>query len=336
MARRLTFGLGRNDRTQAIIDGSVALPGCEAVFDSSPHEELFRVALDEQRNDVTELSLANYALLHAAGGCGYLALPVFISRMFRHAAIYVRTDRGIDAPGDLNGKTLGLREFSNTATVTARGMLSDDYGVDHQSILWRYGRINRGEKAPIVRRIPSNASAQPIGTDDNLSDLLAGGELDGIIAYDPPQCFLDGHAKVRRLFADHGRVERNYFSRTSIFPVMHLLVIRESLAADATLCTQICDAFEAAKQHALRELHSTRALPVMLPWLDEALAQTEATLGADYWPYGVDPNRTALSATMRWLHEQRLIDAPLDPDRLFVPSTLSWQPQSAAAHQTAH
>ncbi|MDH7798827.1 MULTISPECIES: hypothetical protein [unclassified Beijerinckia] len=336
MARQLTFGLGRNDRTQAIIDGSIALADCEVIIDRSPHEELFRLALDEQRHDVTELSLANYTMLRSAKGCGYVALPVFTSRMFRHAAIYVRDDRGVQVPGDLNGKTLGLREFSNTATVTAKGLLSDDYGVKQESIVWRVGRVNRGEQAPILRRIPADVSARPIGPDENLSDLLALGELDGVVAYDPPACFLEGRPHVRRLFPDHARAERDYFSRTRIFPIMHLIVIRRSLADDGALCAQICDAFEVAKRLAFEDLCNPRALPIMLPWLEQAIAQAQEILGADYWPYGVDVNRAALSATTRWLWEQKLIDAPIEPDRLFAPSILNWRPQHAAVVATTN
>ena len=331
MARQLRVGLGRSDRTSAIIEGRIGFRSVDAAFECPPHEELFRLAFDLEEYDLAELSLANFIVTSASGRCGYAALPIFTSRMFRHSTIYVRTDRGIEEPGDLAGKTVGVREFSNTATVTAKGLLSDMYDVRHEGIRWRYGRVNPGEERPVVRRIPSRVEAAPIGAEECLSDLLAAGVLDAVIAYTPPLCFRSGHEHVARLFVDYRAHEMSYFAHSGIFPIMHLLGIRKPLADDAALCLDICDTFERAKRDALTALERLDALPVMLPWIGAVVEDVKRLMGPDYWPYGLRRNHAALSAMLRWLAEQDLVDAAPPLAALFAAPARAWEP--SAEHQ---
>lgn len=328
----LSVALGRYDRTQALLDGRVQPVGLSISVSSPPFEELFARAFDRQEFDVAELSLSNFLAQTASGKCGYLALPIFPSRMFRHSAIYIRNDRGIRSAKDLIGCTIGVREYSNTATLTARGILSDEYGVDAHAVHWRYGIVNPGEPPPILRRLPASVDVEPIPPTFNLSDMLTAGVLDAVISYKPPACFLENHPSVERLFPDHPDAEEAYFRRTGIFPIMHLIGIRKDVPGSAG--PALCAAFEEAKKRALKELGGYDALAVSLPWAPAEYARTKVIFGGDPFPSGFKANRHAIETAMRWSFEQGLLERKLEISEIFSPASLDWEPLPAA-HSTS-
>jgi 4,5-dihydroxyphthalate decarboxylase len=318
----LRVAFGRYDRTQALLDGSVSIEGNNAIFETPPFETLFERAFDEQAYDVAELSFSNFLYLTSIGQCPYVGLPLFPSRMFRHSAIFIRTDRGIDKPASLAGKTIGVREYSMTAALCARGVLSDEYGVSASSVRWRYGRAEADDRPPVVRMSPRGVETQSIPADKNLSDMLASGEIDALVAYKPPSCFLQGAPNVARLFSDHEAAERTYYSKTRNFPIMHLIGIRRALAGDTGLVVAICDAFEKARRHALYALSSYQALTVSHPWAPVEAARLREFFGGDFWPYGISANRSAIDATARWSFDQGLANRQLTVEEMFAPTAL--------------
>lgn len=323
---RLRAGIGRYDRTEPLLDGRVSVAGAEVAFESPPLEELFARAFDGGEFDIAELSFSNYLYLTSEGRCDFVALPIFPSKMFRHSAIYVRTDRGIRGPRDLAGRLVGVREFSMTAGLVARGVLEDEYGVTASSIRWRYGRTETSDSLPIVRVQPRGVEVESIGPAQNLSDLLRDGEIDALVAYKPPSCF-GTPAPVRRLFPDHVAVERDYYARTGIFPIMHLVGIKRDLAARRPeLCRAVCDAFEAAKRAALDALEGYGSLTVSLPWAAAHLADVRQLMGRDSWAYGIEPNRAAIAAVARYSASQGLASQVLGIEQLFAPAALDWTP----------
>ena len=325
--RRLKIGIGRYDRTQALLDGRVTIKGYDAVIESAPLEELFSKAFDHGEYEVAELSFSNYLYLTCEGQCRYAGLPIFPSRMFRHSAIFIRTDRGIQTPRDLAGKVVGVREFSMTAALVARGVLEDEYAVSASSIRWRYGPGDAYDSKPIIRTRPRGVEIAPIEEGQSLSDLLRDGKLDALVAYKPPKCFTEGAPNIARLFFDHEAVERDYFARTGIFPIMHLVGIRRDLADDSALCLAVCDAFQRAKQQALEALSMYQALPVALPWAPADVRRVQALMGPDYWPYGVRANRPAIEAVARYSFSQGLASRVLGVEELFARPVLSWVPE---------
>jgi len=321
----LRIGIGRYDRTQALIDGRVAVTGYSTQVDSPPLETLFATAFDTDQYDVAELSFSNFLYLTATGGCRYVGLPIFPSRMFRHSAIFVRADRGIRTPRDLIGRTVGVREFSMTAALVARGILQDEYGVHSRDIDWRCGPADAMDARPVIRVLPSGVRVQMIDEGQNLSDLLAAGELDAMVAYKPPKAFLEGVPGVVRLFPEPAWVEQDYFARTGIFPIMHLVGIRRELAEDAALCLAVCEAFSCARDEAIEAIGAYQALSVSLPWAATSLDSVRARMGRDFWPYGIEPNRPAIEALCRYTVEQGLAPKTLRPEDLFAAATLAWQ-----------
>lgn len=324
---RLKIGIGRYDRTQALLDGRVTLKGYDAAVESPPLEELFAKAFDRAEYDVAELSFSNYLYLTSEGECRYVGLPIFPSRMFRHSAVFIRTDRGIRTPRDLAGKVIGVREFSMTAALVARGVLEDEYGVAASSIRWRYGPSDAYDSKPIIRMRPRGIDIASIDEGQNLSDLLRDGKIDPVVAYKPPKCLNEGALNIGRLFPDHEAAERDYFARTGIFPIMHLVGIRRDLAEDSALCLAVCDALQCAKREAVEALGMYQSLSITLPWAPADVRRVQALMGSDYWPYGVAANRAAIEAIARYSFSQGLASRVLRTEELFARPVMSRVPE---------
>lgn len=318
---RLTVGCGAYDRTWPLAAGMVVPEGCELAWTALPPEQVFLRGMLGGEFDVTEMSMSTYLLLRSRGECLYTAIPAFVSRKFRHGAIYVRSDAGIERPEDLAGRRVGVPEYQLTANVWVRGMLADEYGVGAERIHWIIGGIDepgRAEKVPVT--LPERIRSTRLGPDETLWEKLVAGDVDAIVAPRAPKAFAAGDPRIRRLFRDVPAAERAYFAKTGLFPLMHVIGIRNELvAAHPRLAGALMAAFEAAKARAADELHQFAYDTVMLPWQEVHLRETEALMGRDYWPYGVAANRPAIEALCRYSFEQGIVSAPLDPETLFAP-----------------
>jgi len=217
---RISLACCDYDRTRALFDGRVPVDGCEVIATAVEPEEAFHRAFKHHEFDVSELSLSSHTLQVSRGENAYVAIPAFVSRLFRHSGIYVRADRGIERPQDLKGKTLGLPEYQITANVWIRGLLQDEYGVNVRDVRWRSGGIeDAGSEERTPLKLPADIDLKPIAKDKTLSGMLEAGELDGMIGARAPSCFLRGAPNVARLFPDFRAVEQDYFRRTRIFPM---------------------------------------------------------------------------------------------------------------------
>ncbi len=312
----LTLACTRSDRTQPILDGRIAIEGQEIVATAGEPEELFRIAMREARYDITELSMASHILSVARGDSQYIGVPVFPSRAFRHSAIYIRTDRGIEGPKDLAGKTIGVPEYQQTAAMWVRGIMRTYYGVSMSSVAWR----SAGERTPLT--LPAEIDMQVIPEGETLEAMLAEGRIDAFIGPRPPACFLDGSAPVARLFPDSRAEEEAYCRATGFFPIMHCIAIRRSLVEDRPgLAMAVHRAFTAAKDQAVADLSLGNVLRVSLPWIvAEAAAQT-AMLGGDPWPYGFTRNRAELDSMCRYAHADGLTAQAVAVEELFDKTT---------------
>src|SRR5258708_8591647 len=139
MALKLSLSVCDYDRTRAIFDGRAPIEGCDVTAINLEPEESFHRASKFNEFEVTEVSMSSYTMTTARGDAHYIAIPAFVSRLFRHSSLYIRTDRGITEPKDLKGKTIGLPEYQMTANVWVRGILQDEYGVKPADIKWRRG-----------------------------------------------------------------------------------------------------------------------------------------------------------------------------------------------------
>ena len=321
----ITIATGDYDRTRALREGRVQVQGCNVNHLALGPEELFFRALRGNEFDVCELSLSSYMMgLSRSNDTPYVALPVFMSRTFRHSAIYVRSDRGIRTPADLKGRRVGVPEYQITAAVWVRGLLDDEFGVGPSDFDWFQGGLEQpGRVEKVALALPGNIRVCGIPPHETLDTMLRKGELDAVIAMRPPQCFLEGHPQVRRLFPDYQADEARYFERTGIFPIMHVVAVRRHLVErHPWLASSLYSAFLEAKTEAMRELENIAALPVTFPWLGPFLERTKQVMGADFWPYGVEANRQTLEAVVRYAHRHGTTARELRVEELFVESTL--------------
>ena len=315
----ITIASGDYDRTRPIRDGLVAVDGCDITYLNMQPPELFLRAARDAEFDVTEFSISTYMLQTQRGETQYTAIPVFLSRSFRQSNLYIRTDRGIEEPRDLKGKLVGVPEYQLTAAVWLRGLLKDEYGLDAWDLRWRTGGVEqpgRQERTPIS--LPSEYDYAPIGGDKTLAGALADGEIDALISPPDPSCFRGGAPHVARMWPDYRDAEKQYFQRTGVFPVMHLVAVRKSLVEKHPwLPAALYKAFSEAKDLALENLHYRTVSVVTLPWVVAEIEATEQFLGKDFWPYGIEPNRDVIEKLIRYSHQQHLTEPGMTPQDLF-------------------
>jgi 4,5-dihydroxyphthalate decarboxylase len=320
---RLTLGCWNYDRTRALADGRVAPDGIDLVYLDMPVEETFFRMLRYREFEVAEMSLSSYAVSLFREERPFIAIPVFPSRMFRHASIFVNAGAGIDAPRDLIGKRVGCPEYQMTAPVWIRGILSEHYGVPVESITHLTGgeeEPNRSEK--IKLSLPEKIRVQPIGPGKTLSAMLLEGEIDALVTARAPSTYYSGGGRVRRLFPKFREVERDYFRTTGIFPIMHTVVIRrEVYEANRWVAQSLFKAFGEAKRLTYLDLAETNVQKAMLPWAHADFEEARRDMGEDYWPYGLEPNRQVLATFLRYHFEQGLSKRLLTPEGLFAPET---------------
>ena len=318
----LSIAFGDYDRTRPIHDGRVKIDGVTPITQLLSPEEMFFRAFRHQAFDISELSFSSYCVKRAQGDSPYVAIPVFLSRAFRHSSIYIRTDKGIDSPKDLKGRRIGIAEWQLTANVWARGIL-EDYGVKPSDIKWvRGGMHTPGRPEKIAVTLPDDIDMTPAPDGATLDQLLRDGEIDGFIGPRTLNCFDQGHPHVGRLFANGIEAASEHFARTRIFPIMHVLGIRQTIADQHPwLPGALLKAFSQAKAMAQLALSDTSATKVTMPFVEDNLNRAQALMGQDPWTYGVVGNAHVLEKFLGYHHAQGLSPRHVSVDELFHPST---------------
>lgn len=319
---KMTFACGPYDRTIPLLTREIVPEGIDLdyVLCDSPRMIFDRMA-GAEAFDAAEFSSSEFISRLAAGKNPFVAIPAFPSRLFRHANIFINTTKGIREPKDLEGRRIGVPLLTQTAAIFIRGLLAHEYGVDTDTVHWVQGAMNDAgaHGAPTVMPMLKSVELEVNHSGRSLSDLLAAGEIDALIGASSPLT-LGKHPDVARLFPDFRTREQEYFRRTGIFPVMHLVAIRKELhAAHPQAAPALYDALQRARALALRRMRYTGALAYMLPWLPADLDEINDVMGGDPWPYGVEPNRPTLEALVTYLHEQGLTDRRVAIEEIFVP-----------------
>ncbi|HTW89068.1 MAG TPA: ABC transporter substrate-binding protein [Candidatus Binataceae bacterium] len=322
----LTFACGLYDRMLPLYTGEVRPTGIDLKFLAieSPREIFDRMAR-KLEFDACEMSSSELISRTGAGQCPFVALPVFPSRVFRHGFICINREKGIKTPKDLEGKRVGVPLYTMTAAIWIRGHLQHEYGVDLSKIHWVQGATNMpgAHGSPTVLPLLKPVSIENNNSDQSLSQLLETGAIDAIAGAELPAS-LGTSPKVARLFPDFREVEKDFYRRTQIFPIMHLVVIRRELyEQQPSIAASLYDAFCRSRDSALARMRYLGALRYMLPWLPADLDEIDATFGGDPWPYGIEPNRPTLEALVTYMVEQSLISRPIPIEELFVPLPVS-------------
>ncbi|MFQ5851532.1 MAG: ABC transporter substrate-binding protein [Candidatus Binatia bacterium] len=318
----LTMACGPYDRTEAIRNGIIKPEGIDLTYlaiESPP--VLVDRAVKNKEFDIAEMFLVLYMSLRSQGRFPFVAIPVFPSRVFRHGFIFVNTNSGIKAPKDLEGKHVGVPEFRQTAAVWVKGILQHDYRVDLTTIHWCEGGLNAARQPDMLDLRPEGPFCLEFAPEGrSLDDMLEKGELDAVLSAERPRCF-GSSPQVQRLFPNYREVEREYYRKTGIFPIMHTMVLKESLYQEHPWVAQsIYQAMVEAKDWVLDRIRGTGGfLRFMLPWLWDDLKQVDELFGGDAWPYGLEPNRYTLEVLMEYMVEQGLMARQVRLEELFVP-----------------
>jgi 4,5-dihydroxyphthalate decarboxylase len=286
-------------------------------------ESFFRM-LKHQEFDASEMSLSWYTRTVFSDPSPFIAIPVFPSRMFRHSCVYVNVHSGIKEPQDLVGKRVGCPEYQMTAAVWLKGIFADHYAVPVESVSYFTGGLKDPGRTEVPMNLPEAIHVEPIPADRTLSDMIETGEIDALYTAEMPHSFELHSPKVRRLFDDYQTEERAYYEKTSIFPIMHTVVIRREIyERHRWIAQSLTKAFTASQRVAYRELNETAALKHMLPWLIAHVEESRRVFGSDdFWPYGIARNRDNLNTFLRYSFEQGLSPRQLEAADLFAPETL--------------
>ncbi len=319
----LSFACAPYDRTRALRDGRVSVRGIDLnTMDVGP-VELFWRQLRHLEFEVSEMSLSAHIMATANGTSPFVGLPVFTSRVFRRAYVFLHAGSGIERPEDLVGKTVGVPEYHMTAALFIRGFLSDDHGVGADQVEWvQGGQEVAGRLERVELDLPAAISLRH-EPDRSLDEMLVEGSIDALVTASPPPSWLAGNPAVTRLFDSPREVELEAFRRTGIFPIMHMITVRRDVVerfpwVPGNLVTALTE----ARDVAYREARDHGASYNILPFYQLEHEQTVREFGEDYWPYGVEANRPTLQAAVRYSHEQGLAQRLCDIDELFTPALL--------------
>jgi len=322
MTLPLTMAMSGYDHIRDLATGTIRVEGAEITALTLPLEEIFYRFLRYREWHVSELSLAKYVALRAAGDDSLQAIPVFPSRMCRHSSIFVRPD-GPREPAELAGARIGLPEWAQTAAVYTRSLLVHEWGIPLRDVHWVQAGVNQaGRREKVELHLPEGVTLTQ-EPERSLDEMLLAGDLDAVFSAHPPASFERGDPRITRLFPDYEPVEREYVARTGSFPIMHVVVIRaDGLERDPWVAGNLLTAFTAAKDASLARLAEMTASRVPLPWIPGRVAEARALLGADPWPYGVEANRVTLDAFTRYAYEQGVAARRMAPEELFAPQVL--------------
>ncbi|QGZ65551.1 substrate-binding domain-containing protein [Paraburkholderia acidisoli] len=315
------------DRVQPLIDGTVEIKNVSASFHTARIvTEIFKGMIAERQYDVAELGMTYLLRTIDQPNAEFVGIPVFLNRAFRHSAIYINKSKGIERPQDLAGKRIGeLALYGHDSGIMSKGVLADEFGVQPASAQWLVGAIDFPMEPVdfVTHPHPANVQVEWASKEADLGTMLEEGELDALISADIPKCVLEGSPKVGRLFPNYVELEQAYFARTRVFPIMHTVAVRRTLAEERPdIVKAVYDAFCEAKASTMKNLAmgmTFNNMSLMVPWLTHRLEENRNTLGNDWWPYGIAGNRVALETILRYHYEQGITSRQLSVDEVFVP-----------------
>ncbi len=328
---KLTLACWDYDRTRALFDGRVRIDGVDLEMWSTHNVgEIMERMVRHQQFDVSELGITYYLRSLELADPPFVAIPIFPNRFFRHSCIFINATSGIQSPGDLIGRRVGeLQRYGHDAGIWAKGALSDDFGVKASGMIHYVGGIERSSPGPDWAPLdpPPDVTIHRLPPEQGLDGMLERGEIDALFSAHVPPSARRSPDRVRRLFPDFEDVERDYYRRTGIFPIMHAVVIRREIyEKNRWIARAVMQAFEEAKALAMKGYNAADVFfnaPSMIPWLASLREQNRALMGDNFWPYGVEANRKTLETCLRYHREQGLLKRSFKVDELFVPEALA-------------
>jgi len=311
----LTLAINPYDHVRDLLSGEVRATGIDLVPLELPIEEIFYRFTKFREWQASEMSFGKVISLMSEEKPEIICVPVFLSRVFRHSAIYLPENSPIRKPKDLEGKRVGIPEWAQTAGIYVRGMLAHEYGVDLAKVQWFQAGVREPGRVEKVQLNLSKGTTITARPDRSLVDMLAKGDLDAVMsAREVPGV---------RLFRDYRAAEAEYWKKTRIFPIMHVLALRRDVyERNRWLAMNLFQAFLEAKRRSMARVSEFGLSHLPLPWIPDHVRQWRDIAGEDFWPYGVEPNRPTLEAFLQYGYEQGVCKKPLKVEDLFAPETL--------------
>jgi 4,5-dihydroxyphthalate decarboxylase len=314
MTIQLSLALNNYDHVRDVLSGTVRPEGIDLLPLELPIEEIFYRFTKFREWDVSEMSFGKVVSLMSEERPDIVALPVFVSRVFRHSAIYLREGAGIKKPMDLEGKRVGLPEWAQTAGIYVRGMLAHEYDVDLAKIQWFQAGVREpGRVEKVELRLPPGVNIKR-AADKTLVGMLEAGELDAVMSA--------REISAPRLFPDYRVLEAEYWKKTRIFPIMHVLVMkRDVYERDRWIAMNLFKAFDEARRRSMARVRELGLSHLPVAWMSDHTKQWIALAGDDFWPYGIEPNRPTLEAFFQYAYEQGVAKKRLRMEDVFAPET---------------
>ncbi|EXJ70635.1 uncharacterized protein A1O5_06706 [Cladophialophora psammophila CBS 110553] len=325
MVLPLTLACWDYDRVKALEDGRVRPEGIALTFLNYRVEETFFRQLRFQEFDVSELSLSSYVLTLNQDNPPFIALPIFPSRFFRHQSMYINTNAGIKKPADLKGKRIGIPEYQMTAAVWQRGIMAEEFGVPITEVHFVTGAIEPSvneRKSKVPHSLPPGVKVESIKPGQNLSQMLEDGEIDAIFSASKPSS-VDRCSHCTYLFEDFKTAEADYYKRTKIFPIMHVIAIKRAIYdANPWIARTLQKAFAKSLDMAKEALEERSALRYMLPFLEDHMRETKRIMGEEGWRDGFHENKHVIEKFLQYSYDQGLAAGLYKAEDLFAPNTL--------------
>jgi 4,5-dihydroxyphthalate decarboxylase len=298
--------------------GVVKAQGISHTWSTLSHHEIFARFTANREWDVSELSFAKFSAQITRDEPDIVGLPVICSRLFRFGSFYVNRNSGIRTVDDLRGKKVGSPEWAHSAAVYMRGWLHNDMGVKLEEIEWYQAGANApGRVEKVELNLPDGVRLTRV-TDRSLSDLLAAGDIDCAIIARPPTCFLEGHPDVVRLFPDFPDMEREYYGRTGIWPIMHIIALRRWVIEEHPWAARnLYNAFQESKLRSIERLLDPAVSRYPIPWLATYGREMRDLFGGDPFPYGIEENRATWEQLLGYAAQQGIAHRLVTPDEIF-------------------
>jgi 4,5-dihydroxyphthalate decarboxylase len=315
---RLSIATTDYDHFRDIRCAAVRAEGIDLIWSLLSHHEVFARFTRDREWDVAELSIAKFAAQVTRDDPDIVGLPVVCSRLFRFSSFYINRHSGIESVADLRGKRVGSPEWAHSAAVYMRGWMHNEMGVALADVHWYQAGVNAaGREEKVELSLPAGVSLTQV-PDRTLSDLLAAGEIDCAIVARPPNCFLAGHPDVVRLFPDYQPMEEDYYQRTGIWPIMHILAMRrEILDRNPWVARNLFNAFTESKRRSVERLLDPAVSRYPVAWLPTIARRMRDLFGGDPFPFGIEENRPTVDALLRYAHQQGIAHRLARADEVF-------------------
>jgi 4,5-dihydroxyphthalate decarboxylase len=315
---KLTIAASDYDHFRDLRCGDVRPEGIALTWLMPELHEIFARFTFNREWDISELSFAKFSTQVTRKNADIIGLPVVCSRLFRFSSIYVNRKSKIKNPKDFRGKRIGSPEWAHTAAVYMRGWLKDEAGIELKDVHWLQAGTNEpGRTEKVELSLPKGVKLTRFD-DKCLSDMLAKGEIDGAIIGRPPDCFLDGHPDVVRLFPNFQEIEEKHYARTGVFPIMHIVAMKKSvLDENPWVAGSLYNAFEESKRRSLQRFLDPAVSRYPLPWITSYARRMHDLFNSDPFPYGIEANRPTFEQFLRYTYEQGIAHRHAKVEEIF-------------------